>query len=63
MFRIIWNTITFLGLLALFTIGGVVAGYESEQKNDEIDAVCINSACEKPCSEVKRFKRHEGCKP
>lgn len=33
-----------------------------EQRNYEREVNCINAACEKPCEDIKRFKRHEGCK-
>ena len=33
-----------------------------ENKGIERDIRCINAACEKPCVEGQKLKRHEGCK-
>lgn len=60
--KLIIEALIFMLLLGMFTFTAFTAGYTAEKYGAPLRSDrCINSACEKPCSEIKRFKRHEGC--
>lgn len=60
--RLLIELVIFIGLMAMFTFTAFTAGYTAEKYY--LSDRCINSACDVPCSEVKRFKRHQGeCVP
>lgn len=51
---------------ALLTASALLVGWlemRDQRERQVLELNCINAACEKPCGEVKRFKRHEGCNP
>lgn len=57
--ELVSGLIGILLLVLLLYVLGMIS--KSTQKYTDVQDHCLNSACEKPCSEIKRFKRHEGC--
>lgn len=49
-------------VMAIGVYSAIGFGYFSQKVEDKREIRCINAACEKPCVDGQKLKRHEGCK-